>query len=56
MMRDGENRKRQITVVDESFHSLPFSKGITANAIMASGLPPGPAYIVASEIEEYLIR
>ncbi len=53
--REERNAKR-ITILDEEHHRVPFSKGLTANAIMASGLPPGPAYLVASEIEELLIR
>ncbi|OFW55473.1 MAG: hypothetical protein A2W01_05405 [Candidatus Solincola sediminis] len=45
----------RITILDEEHHSLPFSKGLTANAIMASGLAPGQAYSVATEVEEYLV-
>lgn len=55
-MKKGEDkRSRRITILDEEYHRVPFSKGLTANAIMASGLPPGPAYYVASDIEEYLV-
>ncbi len=46
----------RITILDEEHHRVPFSKGLTANAIMASGLAPGPAYFVASDIEDFLIR
>ncbi len=45
----------RIAILDEEGHSLPFSKGLTANAIMASGLAPGKAYSVATEVEEYLV-
>jgi 2-phosphoglycerate kinase len=51
-----EKKKNQITILDEELHRVPFSKGITASAIMSSGLPPGPAYNVAADIEELLIR
>jgi 2-phosphoglycerate kinase len=48
-------RKKRITILDEERHRVPFSKGLTANAIMASGLAPGRAYYVAADLEEYLI-
>lgn len=55
MDKEERNTKR-ITILDEEHHRVPFSKGLTANAIMASGLAPGPAYLVATEIEELLVR
>ncbi|MDI7251149.1 MAG: ATP cone domain-containing protein, partial [Actinomycetota bacterium] len=56
-MREKEERNaKRITILDEEYHRVPFSKGLTANAIMASGLAPGAAYLVAAEIEELLIR
>jgi 2-phosphoglycerate kinase len=45
----------RITILDKERHSLPFSKGLTANGIMASGLAPGQAYSVASDVEEHLV-
>lgn len=51
-----EKSAKRITVLDDENHRVPFSKGLTANAIMSSGLAPGPAYIVAAEIEELLVR
>ena len=56
MPNDEGKKKNQITILDEELHRVPFSKGITASAIMSSGLPPGPAYNVAADIEELLIR
>lgn len=50
-----DKRSKRITIIDEEFHRVPFSKGLTANSIMASGLPPGPAYNVATDIEELLV-
>jgi 2-phosphoglycerate kinase len=55
MSNNGPTGKYRITILDEEHHRVPFSKGLTANAIMASGLAPGKAYSVASNIEEYLI-
>lgn len=55
-MQDEEGtRKKRITILDEEHHRVPFSKGLTANAIMASGLAPGQAYYVAADLEEYLV-
>jgi len=55
MHEDKESRKKRITILDEEHHRVPFSKGLTANAIMASGLAPGRAYYVSADLEEYLI-
>ena len=55
MKKEEDRKNKRITIIDEEYHRVPFSKGLTANAIMASGLPPGPAHYVASDIEEYLI-
>jgi len=55
MTRDEGKQKKRITILDEEHHRVPFSKGLTANAIMASGLAPGQAYYVAADIEEHLI-
>jgi 2-phosphoglycerate kinase len=55
-MKSEETKKTaRITILDREDHSLPFSKGLTANAIMASGLAPGQAYSVASDVEELLV-
>ena len=56
MPLDEGKRSKRITILDEEHHRVPFSKGLTANAIMASGLAPGKAYRVASDIEEYLVN
>jgi 2-phosphoglycerate kinase len=53
---DEVKRFKRITILDEEHHRVPFSKGLTANAIMASGLSPEEAYSVASNIEEFLIE
>ncbi len=45
---------RRIIIIDEQQHELPFSKGLTAGAIMATGIPPQNAYDIAASIEEKL--
>src|SRR5438876_11421809 len=44
---------RYIVISDEE-HALPYSKGLMASSIMATGLPPGRAFHVAERIEERL--
>jgi 2-phosphoglycerate kinase len=44
---------RHIVISDEE-HALPYSKGLMASAIMATGLPPARAFHVAERIEERL--
>jgi 2-phosphoglycerate kinase len=46
-------RLQKITIVDEEHH-LPYSKGLMAVSIMATGLPPGQAYSIALLIQEEL--
>jgi 2-phosphoglycerate kinase len=48
------NRPRSIVFVREGDFGLPYSKGLMANAIAASGLPPLRAFRVAGMIEERL--
>jgi 2-phosphoglycerate kinase len=50
---DMPERLQKITIVDEEHH-LPYSKGLMAVSIMATGLPPDQAYIIASMIQEEL--
>ncbi len=45
--------KRHIVISDEE-HQLPYSKGLMAAAIMATGLAPARAFRVAERIEERL--
>jgi 2-phosphoglycerate kinase len=46
-------RLQKITIVDEEHH-LPYSKGLMAISIMATGLPPDQAYSIAATIQEEL--
>ncbi len=41
-------------IISDREHGLPFSKGLTANAIMAAGLSPARAYHVAHAVEDRL--
>lgn len=47
--------KNMIYVIDDRY-GLPYSKGIMASSIMATGLSPRQAYETARKIEEILIR
>lgn len=48
-------RHEQIRLVSEG-HSVPFSKGLLATSLTATGLPPGRAYIVALAVEAKLLE
>lgn len=50
--QDGEGRAS--IIISDREHGLPYSKGLTANAIMAAGLSPARAYAVAQSIEDRL--
>jgi len=44
---------RHVVIADEE-HALPYSKGLMASSIMATGLAPARAFHVAERIEERL--
>ncbi len=46
-------REEKIIIVDEK-HGLPYSKGLMATSMTATGLPPSQAYWVATRVEEEL--
>ncbi|MDQ3957085.1 MAG: hypothetical protein M3273_02060 [Actinomycetota bacterium] len=48
-----EKRRKHIFIA-ESERGLPYSKGLTASSLMATGLGPGRAYTVANKVEEAL--
>jgi 2-phosphoglycerate kinase len=48
--------KRPTILIRDGSHGLPYSKGLTANTIIASGLAPGRAYEVAQQVEDLLIE
>ncbi len=52
---DNEKKSKRVIIIDEQRHKVPYSKGLTASAIMASGVPPARAYDIAASIEENLI-
>lgn len=48
------DRHPDLQIVDKEY-GLPYSKGLMAQSIMATGLPPERAYHVAREIEQHLV-
>lgn len=50
-MPDRENRT---IIITDKAHGLPFSKGLLARSLMATGLPPGRAYEIAAQIQDDL--
>lgn len=48
-------KTRRIILSDKK-HDLPFSKGLMAQSIMATGLPPTRAYDIAESIERSLVE
>lgn len=55
-MSDQANHMPGSILISDREHGLPFSKGLTANAVMAAGLSPARAYQVAAAVEERLRR
>jgi 2-phosphoglycerate kinase len=47
--------RRRVWVADREGANLPYSKGLMATSIMATGLPPGRAYDLAELIEHNLL-
>ena len=54
--RNDINRENSYIVISDKVLGLPFSKGIMAPSIMATGMSPEFAYNIAALIEEYLIK
>ncbi|HCG98698.1 MAG TPA: 2-phosphoglycerate kinase [Actinobacteria bacterium] len=54
MIRDNENRS-QIVISDDR-HGLPFSKGLIATSLTATGLSPSRSHKIARIIEQHLIE
>ncbi|MGZ4138721.1 MAG: 2-phosphoglycerate kinase [Actinomycetota bacterium] len=54
-MRERGTRTHRGVIVRDGDHGLPYSKGLTANTVIASGLSPARAYQVAQAIEDRLI-
>ena len=48
--------RRQHIFISEREHGLPYSKGLTASALMATGLGPASSYAVANKVEQELIE
>ena len=43
-------------LVGENEHSLPYSKGLAASALMVTGLGPARAYMIANKVEQELAQ
>ena len=48
-----EPRRKHVFIAERE-HGLPYSKGLTASSLMATGLPPMRAYAVANKVEQEL--
>lgn len=48
-----ETRRKHIFIAEQE-HGLPYSKGLTASSLMATGLGPGRSYAVAGKVEQAL--
>ena len=48
--------RRKHIFISEREHGLPYSKGLTASSLMATGLPPMRAYAVANKVEKELFE
>lgn len=49
------DKRRKHIFISEREHGLPYSKGLTASSLMATGLSPGRSYAVANKVEQALI-
>ncbi|HEV3473057.1 MAG TPA: hypothetical protein VG408_07640 [Actinomycetota bacterium] len=49
------DKRRKHIFISEREHGLPYSKGLTASSLMATGLGPGRSYAVANKVEQALI-
>lgn len=49
------DKRRKHIFISEQEHGLPYSKGLTASSLMATGLGPARSYAVANKVEQELI-
>jgi len=49
-----EPRRKHVFIAEHE-HGLPYSKGLTASSLMATGLPPMRAYAVANKVEQEIL-
>ncbi len=54
-MADEPKEHPELQIVNREY-GLPYSKGLMAQSIMATGLPPERAYRVAREVEQHLLE
>lgn len=55
-MTTRKSKRPPAVLIRDGSHGLPYSKGLTANTIMASGLAPQRAYEVAQRVEDELLE
>jgi len=53
-MKERKTEASPTILISDREHGLPFSKGLTANSVMAAGLSPNRAYHVAQVVEDRL--
>jgi len=53
-MADKHREHPDLQIVDKDY-GIPYSKGLMAQSLMATGLPPERSYHIAREIEQYLV-
>lgn len=51
-----EQLKHTKIVISDKKHALPYSKGLMATSIMATGMPPDVAYNIATKIQDRLVE
>jgi 2-phosphoglycerate kinase len=53
-MADERREHPDLQIVDRDY-GIPYSKGLMAQSLMATGLPPERSYHIAQEIEQHLV-
>ncbi|MHB0976660.1 MAG: 2-phosphoglycerate kinase [Candidatus Aquicultorales bacterium] len=56
MDKDSQQEVKWHITISDKKHDLPYSKGLMASSIMATGLPPSRAYRIAKLIENSLVE
>ncbi len=55
-MPTSDKSQNSLIIISDQEHSLPYSKGLMASSIMATGLSPDKAYAVAKQVEAVLLE
>lgn len=56
MKRPSGGKAKNHIIISDKKHDLPYSKGLMASSLMATGLPPSRSYRIARLIEETLVE